>query len=157
MITIWTSFQWVRKWLMRPICALKILSRFGQGIAARGDGLSLFDFLAYRFLYAVEFLSLSCSFSPLCRATRHLLRFLAACSQVTGFLRNDFRDSFKLFLKHFLGPPRERLPYWSSPNSICLGSRLSGIRATCPAQPSWDVFMTEWMLGRPARLRISVS
>ena len=41
-------------------------------------------------------------------------------------------------------------------NSNFLGSRLSGIRATCPAHRSCDFFRRVWMLGSPARAKTSV-
>ena len=54
-----SSFWWAHRWLIRPICARKVLIQLGQGMVA-GDGhLSAFDFLACRLFSAAMVLSLS--------------------------------------------------------------------------------------------------
>ena len=85
-------------WLVRPICARKVLVQLGQGMVAGDEQLSAFDFLACRLFSTVMVLSFSWATAPLCRAAHHSLRFCAVSSQVSGFRLKDLRDPFKVSL-----------------------------------------------------------
>ena len=98
MMAIKSSYWWVPRWLVRWICARKVLIHLGQGMVAGDEHLSAFDFLACRLFSAVMVLSFLWVFAPLCRAARHLFRFCAASSQVTGFRLKDLIDPFKVSL-----------------------------------------------------------
>ena len=60
-MTIQSSHRWVRRWLVRPLCARKVLVQLGQGMMAGDEHLSAFDFLACRLVSVMMVLSFSLS------------------------------------------------------------------------------------------------
>ena len=151
------QFLWVRRWLMRPICAWNTLLQWGHGMVAGALGSRAFSFLSCLRLSAAVFVVSSWRRAPLWTAARHLVLSEAFCSHEVWLIPKAFREALRVSLKRFFGAPSERLPSCSSPKNSFFGILWSGIRATCPAQRSCDFISRVCMLGSPARVRTSVS
>ena len=147
----------MRRWLIKPICARKVLWQCGQGMVAAAGELFALSFLTCRRCTAAAVLLASQSLAPFWTEVRQQLLSCAAISHASGQMSKALRDALRLSLKRFFGAPRERFPSTSSPKRSCLGSRWSGMRATWPAQRSCACMSMVKTLGRPARSSTSVS
>ena len=95
---------WVRRWLMRPIHALKVLRQWGQDspVAACGGTLPMTrDLRAMRFNLEVEMRCASCAAAPFQIAPRHAGRSWARVSHELWSMPKSFREAFRVSLNRY--------------------------------------------------------
>ena len=95
----------VRRWLVRPILARKVLSQLGQGRLSPGSSVLALSFLASLFSSATRVRFSSQFTAPLCMRERQPGLSVPASSQVSGFILKALREAFKVSLNRLRWPP----------------------------------------------------
>ena len=128
--------RWVRRWLMRPICARKSLGKWEQGMVVVVAVVAV-PFLSSLRSSVAAFLLDSLTFASCLKTSRYLSLSPARYSRQLGAIPKDFMETFSVSMKRFFWSLWERLPWDISPLSSFIGKRWSFIR-TWRAQPRCD-------------------
>ena len=108
---------WVRRWLIRPIRARKVLAHWGQdnGAGACAEGLMQRAFRAARLVLAVSMRCCSYAAAPLWIALRHADWSCASVSHELWSNPKSSMEALSVSLKRFFWSPWQRTPVCSSP------------------------------------------
>ena len=150
----------MRLWLKRPKWWVKVLLHDLHLKEPAGFWVSFDEdllFLRALFIFASSILACSYFFAPRLTLLRQEVRLAAVFSQESGSIPKSSIPASSVSLNLFFCLQRDLFPSASSQYSSCLGSLLSSIRTTCPAQRSWFFLRRVGTLGNLVRSRTSVS